>query len=117
MLIILSHLWLLSLYKRREINPPGIGALLAYNPNCNAIVRGGWVCVFLSLIRQSVSHPIHNLTHMSSTVLYNGFLPRINSQYDIQQQHDGFYCVQMMCCIASESGGSSASCLQIECKS
>ena len=91
-----------AMYKRREIEPPGIGALQAYNPTCDAIVNGGWSVPFFD----TTSYP----QTPSAQELYNGFLPEINSQYDNQQQNDWFYCVQLMWPKASGPGGSGASC-------
>jgi len=90
-------------YKRREIKPPGIGAIQAFSPTCDAIVKGGWDVPFND-IADFDETPSHS-------ALSAGFMPEIDSNYAIQMQTDWWLCVaQNLTTAAVAAGGSGAAC-------
>ena len=89
-------------FQRRLTTSPGIGALQAYDPTCDAIIEDGWSVAF----DNAKSYP----QTPSVSELRNGLLPEINAEYNAQQQNDWYYCVQLNLTTASGKGGSGASC-------
>jgi len=72
-------------FVRRQIAPPGIGALQSYNPTCDAIVNGGWGAAFAV----SPDYP----ETPSAAALSAAFVPEIDSNYANQMQIDWILCV------------------------
>lgn len=74
-----------AVYSRRSIEPPGIGTIQAYDPNCEAVTSGGWSVPLEALPSYPQTPPV--------VALRAAFMPEVDGRYADQLNVDWGYCV------------------------